>query len=90
MIGYHTEILTFAATWAPYDGGDEHVLPTFGISLDEYYRRVLHLLDTPAARSIDPSTILRIRHRCMQRLATTTRNVPRTGNGQSRNTRSAD
>ncbi|MFV9451879.1 DUF3263 domain-containing protein [Rhodococcus sp. NM-2] len=76
MIGYQTEILTFAVTWAPYDGGDEHVLPTFGISLDEYYRRVLHLLDTAAARSVDPSTILRIRHRCMQRLATATRKVP--------------
>ncbi|MBV6760262.1 DUF3263 domain-containing protein [Rhodococcus opacus] len=76
MIGYQTEILAFAVKWAPYAGGDEQVLPTFGLSVEEYYRRLLQLLDSPAARSVDSSTITRIRHQCMQRLATTPERAP--------------
>jgi len=69
MAGYQTEILTFAVKWAPFDdGGDEHVLPTFGLTISDYYRRLLASLESPAAKAIDPATIRRLRHRSHQRL----------------------
>ncbi|MDM7489737.1 DUF3263 domain-containing protein [Rhodococcus sp. GXMU-t2271] len=69
---YQAELLDFAVEWAPYGGGDEHVLPTFGLDLTEYYRRLLHLLDTPVTRSMDPATILQLRQQCSKRLASPT------------------
>ncbi|MBY4575499.1 hypothetical protein ACN94_18225 [Gordonia paraffinivorans] len=69
MSNYQTELLDFAAQWAPYGGGDEHVLPTFGLDLAEYYRRLLQLLDSPAARSIDPILVLQLREQCLERLS---------------------
>ncbi|MFI6040186.1 hypothetical protein ACIA8C_01035 [Nocardia sp. NPDC051321] len=54
---YQRDLLEFAVEWAPYDGGDEHVLPIFGLTIGEYYTRLLRLLATPAVRSLAPQTI---------------------------------
>ncbi|MFE5709138.1 DUF3263 domain-containing protein [Rhodococcus koreensis] len=69
MDGYQTEILAFAEKWGPFaDGGEEHILTTFGLSIYDYYHRLLGLLDSPAARSLDPTVILLLRHRSVERL----------------------
>jgi hypothetical protein len=46
MDSYERELVEFAVRWCPYGGGDEHILPEFGISPGEFYRRVLTTLDT--------------------------------------------
>nr|MDV2477096.1 DUF3263 domain-containing protein [Rhodococcus zopfii] len=65
---YRTEILEFAVRWAPYNGGDDEILPTFGLSIPEYYRRLVALLETPEAGSIDRRTREHLRIRCGRRL----------------------
>lgn len=37
-------MLEFAITWAPFGGGDEHILPQFGILPTVFYRRLQRLL----------------------------------------------
>lgn len=34
-------MLSFVARWAPFDHGDEYILPEFGIAPSTFYRRVL-------------------------------------------------
>ncbi|MFE7423475.1 DUF3263 domain-containing protein [Rhodococcus sp. NPDC057529] len=71
MDSYHEDMLKFAAEWAPYGGGEEHVLPTFGLTAGDYYRRLMRLLETLDARSLPVPLILRLRHQCLERLAAT-------------------
>ncbi|MBD0860344.1 hypothetical protein IA539_03855 [Gordonia sp. zg691] len=33
-------MVQFVARWAPYDGGDEEILPTFGVRPAVFYRRM--------------------------------------------------
>ncbi|KXX58912.1 hypothetical protein [Rhodococcus sp. LB1] len=37
-------MLDFAVKWAPFGGGDEHILPEFGIFPAVFYRRLQRLL----------------------------------------------
>jgi hypothetical protein len=37
-------MLDFAVKWAPFGGGDEHILPEFGVFPTEFYRRLQRLL----------------------------------------------
>lgn len=37
-------ILDFAVKWAPFGGGDEHILPEFGIFPAVFYHRLQRLL----------------------------------------------
>ena len=62
------ELLEFAAEWAPYGGGDEEILPKFGLTLEEYSRRVLKVIETPIARTLSLRTRNVIRQQCLQRL----------------------
>lgn len=43
-------MLTFALRWAPYGGGDEHILPEFGLLPAVFYRRLQTIL---MARALD-------------------------------------
>jgi hypothetical protein len=43
-------MLTFALRWAPYGGGDEHILPEFGLLPAVFYRRLQAIL---MARALD-------------------------------------
>ncbi|MDF3312705.1 hypothetical protein P3H15_48070 [Rhodococcus sp. T2V] len=38
------EIIGFALRWAPFDGGDEYILPQFGITPATFYRRLAAIL----------------------------------------------
>ncbi|MFC9841669.1 hypothetical protein ACFVKB_49275 [Rhodococcus sp. NPDC127530] len=37
-------MLDFAVKWAPFGGGDEHILPEFGVLPTVFYRRLHRLL----------------------------------------------
>ena len=37
-------MLDFAVKWAPFGGGDEHILPEFGVLPTVFYRRLQRLL----------------------------------------------
>lgn len=38
------DMIAFAAKWEPFVGGDEYILPEFGVQPGEFYRRLAHLL----------------------------------------------
>ncbi|MFC9556729.1 hypothetical protein ACFTWF_38565 [Rhodococcus sp. NPDC056960] len=38
------EIIGFALRWAPFDSGDEYILPQFGITPATFYRRLAEIL----------------------------------------------
>ncbi|WP_009476885.1 DUF3263 domain-containing protein [Rhodococcus sp. JVH1] len=38
------EMLDFAVKWAPFGGGDEHILPEFGVFPTAFYRQLQRLL----------------------------------------------
>lgn len=60
MINHDQGLIQFLSRWMPYGGGDEEMLPEFGIAPHEFYRRALHLLDD---RSTQVDFILRQRMR---------------------------
>ncbi|MFD6065073.1 MULTISPECIES: hypothetical protein [Rhodococcus] len=37
-------MLDFAVKWAPFGGGDEHILPEFGVFPTVFYRQLQRLL----------------------------------------------
>ncbi|MET8428730.1 hypothetical protein [Nocardia sp. NPDC004860] len=66
MTSIENDILKFAVKWAPYGGGHEHILPTFGLTIDEFYRRLHTLLDSIAGRSIDAVAHQKLREQCLR------------------------
>ncbi|QYB07971.1 DUF3263 domain-containing protein [Rhodococcus sp. USK10] len=71
MTGFDQDMLKFAVQWAPYGGGEEHILPTFGLFPADYYERLKSLLDSTAARSVDSASRRHLREHCSIRLAQT-------------------
>ncbi|WZU35726.1 hypothetical protein Rruber_05239 (plasmid) [Rhodococcus ruber] len=59
-------LLDFAVQWAPYDGGDEHILPEFGLVPTDFYHRLRCLLDTQPR--IDAGTRHRLMSLCTRKL----------------------
>ena len=41
----HDRQLQFLSRWMPYGGCDEEILPEFGLTPKEFYRRLAQLLD---------------------------------------------
>jgi hypothetical protein len=60
------EMLDFAVKWAPFGGGDEHILPEFGIFPAVFYRRLQRLL---AHTTVDDSVRRRLDELCTTKLA---------------------
>lgn len=47
-----TEILDFASTWVPFGGGtDEEIFINFGLGADEYFDRLIKILEKGRTRS---------------------------------------
>ncbi|QYB06757.1 hypothetical protein I1A62_20935 [Rhodococcus sp. USK10] len=44
MTNEELAMLDFAVKWAPFGGGDEHILPEFGVYPAVFYRRLQRLL----------------------------------------------
>lgn len=45
------ELVRFAAQWAPFGGGDEYIYPEFGLTPEQFYRRVLDVIQTECPSS---------------------------------------
>ncbi|MEV6060927.1 hypothetical protein [Nocardia asteroides] len=62
------EILEFACAWAPYGGNDGEAFVRFGLTSEEFHRRLSRLLRSPAARTLTNSTIATLLDQCNKRL----------------------
>ncbi|PKV82081.1 uncharacterized protein DUF3263 [Nocardia fluminea] len=62
------DILEFAAVWAPYGGNDAEAFVQFGLTSEEFHRRLIRLLGSPAARTLTNSTVVTLRRQCLERL----------------------
>ena len=56
-------MLTFAVQWAPFGGGDELILPEFGITPGTFYHRLRAILFTTGQR-LRPRTIQHLLNVC--------------------------
>jgi hypothetical protein len=63
------DMLDFAVKWAPFGGGDEHILPEFGVFPTVFYRRLRRLLTHHA--DINDSLRRRLEELCTLKLAST-------------------
>jgi hypothetical protein len=61
-------MVAFAMRWEPYGGGDDEILPLFGIPVHEFYRRVCDLVETPSNSQLDEVTRNRLRTFCTTKL----------------------
>ncbi|MFB7718137.1 DUF3263 domain-containing protein [Nocardia sp. NPDC056100] len=68
MSPFEIDMLEFAAEWAPYGGNDEAAFLRFGLTPDQFHRRLTHLLASPAARTLDNATAARLRQQCADRV----------------------
>ncbi|MFE6925368.1 hypothetical protein ACFVAV_30445 [Nocardia sp. NPDC057663] len=62
------EILEFASQWAPYGGNDAEAFVRFGLTAEDFHRRLSRLLRSPAARTLTNSTIATLLDQCNKRL----------------------
>ncbi|GEM30529.1 hypothetical protein NN3_15360 [Nocardia neocaledoniensis NBRC 108232] len=62
-------VLEFAAVWAPYGGNDAEAFVQFGLTPEEFHRRLIRLLGTPAARMLTNTTVATLRRQCLERLS---------------------
>ena len=60
-------MLDFAVKWAPFGGGDEHILPEFGVLPAVFYRRLQRLLTHHP--TLNDSLRLRLDELCTLKLA---------------------
>lgn len=62
-------MITFAKRWSPYGGGDEYILPEFGISPTLFYQRLQQTLEKKFIDDLDLTTRLALRAFCAGKLA---------------------
>ncbi|UGT55227.1 DUF3263 domain-containing protein [Nocardia asteroides] len=62
-------VLEYAAVWAPYGGNDAEAFVQFGLTPEEFHRRLIRLLGTPAARMLTNTTAATLRRQCLERLS---------------------
>ncbi|MFE3280301.1 hypothetical protein [Nocardia sp. NPDC059239] len=68
LSGYERELLAFAVRWVPYGGGDEFILPHFGISPSLFYRRVLAVLRPGRDHRLSPEEQRRLADFCQRKI----------------------
>jgi len=57
-------MLTFAAQWAPFGGGDEFILPEFGITPGTFYHRLRAILFSTTSPRLGPRTTQQLLNLC--------------------------
>ncbi|MEV6657325.1 DUF3263 domain-containing protein [Nocardia fluminea] len=62
------DIVEFASEWAPYGGNDAEAFVRFGLTPEEYHRRLNRLIGSRAARVLTHSMVATLREQCRQRL----------------------
>ncbi|MFE3002602.1 hypothetical protein ACFXG4_47510 [Nocardia sp. NPDC059246] len=65
---HEQELLLFAARWAPYGGGEEFILPQFGISPSLFYRRVLAALRPVRDHRLTPEMQQQLTEFCTKKI----------------------
>ncbi|MFC0452228.1 DUF3263 domain-containing protein [Rhodococcus jostii] len=65
-------MITFAKRWSPYGGGDEYILPEFGITPMLFYQRLHTTLERKFVEGLDLTTRLSLREFCARKLARNT------------------
>lgn len=61
-------MIEFTRRWAPFGGGDEYILPEFGLLPSTYYERLLAVLDSPRPIHTDRVTQMRLLDLCRQKI----------------------
>ncbi|MGV9949639.1 DUF3263 domain-containing protein [Rhodococcus aetherivorans] len=61
-------MLAFVLRWSPFGGGDDYILPEFGLTPAAFYRRVLALL-TLQSGGTDVATRAHLRQFCVSKLS---------------------
>ncbi|WP_213577431.1 DUF3263 domain-containing protein [Rhodococcus sp. USK13] len=62
-------MLAFAAKWSRFGGGDEYILPEFGITPQVFYQRLLTMVTSTLINDVDFSTRTYLRDFCSSKLA---------------------
>jgi|GEM_PF-6497764 len=62
-------MLAFATKWARFGGGDEYILPEFGVTPVQFYHRVLAMVTTPRTAEVDFATKQFLRQFCLSKIA---------------------
>lgn len=63
-------LINFVVQWCEYGGGEELILPQFGIVPTEFYHRILAVVERGENSGLSSSTRLFLRQYCKVRLAT--------------------
>lgn len=69
------ECIDFATKWLPFGGGDEYILPEFGIAPYTFYLRLNALLHSPAVIGLGLSTKLELSQACRAKLSQRSRRI---------------
>ncbi|MFZ2178635.1 MAG: DUF3263 domain-containing protein [Rhodococcus sp. (in: high G+C Gram-positive bacteria)] len=72
-------MLTFARQWLPYGGGDEHILPEFGLLPPVFYSRLHQLLGKNRFLGDDFGVRRQLLEQCAVKLAGAPRSPRRVG-----------
>ena len=71
MTNEEHSMLAFAIRWLPYGGGDEQLLPEFGLLPSAFYQRLQTMLISRAFLGIDFAIRQQLLEQCAVKLATT-------------------
>ncbi|RYF51514.1 MAG: DUF3263 domain-containing protein [Comamonadaceae bacterium] len=63
------EMLAFARKWLPFGGGEEHILPEFGLTPVVFYQRLLAMVTKTRANEVDFATRRHLREFCLLKLS---------------------
>lgn len=80
-------MLVFATKWAPYGGGDEYILPEFGVCPVEFYQRILVMITTTGTEEVDFATKQFLRQFCIFKIS---RSGTRNSNAESTGSQRAE
>ncbi|OUS82744.1 DUF3263 domain-containing protein [Rhodococcus sp. NCIMB 12038] len=61
-------MLAFATKWSRFGGGDEYILPEFGITPAVFYQRILSMVTTTLIDEVDFATRTHLREFCSLKL----------------------
>ncbi|MFF2111769.1 DUF3263 domain-containing protein [Rhodococcus koreensis] len=62
-------MLAFATKWSRFGGGDEYILPEFGITPVVFYQRLLTMVTSTLINDVDFATRTYLRDFCSSKLA---------------------
>jgi hypothetical protein len=62
-------MLAFATKWSRFGGGDEYILPEFGLTPSVFYQRILAMVTTTLINEVDFSTRQYLREYCSLKIS---------------------